>query len=87
MCRYVHAADGACLQLGEDELDEEDPFAEVEDGLAPGLDSDSLEANVHRDKVAKMCSFVNDLLDGMNAEADELAVRDGCIYLVRRSHV
>lgn len=45
--------------------------------------SDSLEANVHRDKIARMCSFVNDLLDGMSAEADELAIQDGCIYLVR----
>lgn len=63
-------------------MDEEDPFAEVEDGFGGTQDADSLEANVHRDKIAKMCSFVNDLLDGMNAEADELAVRDGCIYLV-----
>ena len=75
------------LQLGEDEKDEEDPFAEVEDALDGGFDTDTLEANVHRDKVAKMCSFVNDLLDGMNAEADELAIRDGCIYLVCPDHV
>lgn len=70
------------LQLGDDDLDEEDPFAEVEQNIEIEESSDSLEANVHRDKIARMCSFVNDLLDGMSAEADELAIRDGCIYLV-----
>lgn len=69
--------------LGDEEADEDDPFAEVEDALGgDGGSDDTLEANVHREKVAKMCSFVNDLVDGMSAEADELAIRDGCIYLV-----
>ena len=64
-------------------MDEEDPFAEV--GVIPSGedDQDDLEANVHRDTLARMCSFVDDLLDGMGAEADELAIRDGCLYLVR----
>lgn len=70
------------FQLGDDDLDEEDPFAEVEQILDAEQSNDSLEADVHRDKIARMCSFVNDLLDGMSAEADELAIRDGCIYLV-----
>lgn len=74
-----------CLQLGDDDLDEEDPFAELEQNIEVEESSDSLEANVQRDKIARMCSFVNDLLDGMSAEADELAIRDGCIYLVGQS--
>lgn len=68
--------------MGDGDLDEEDPFAEVEQNIQVEESTDSLEANVHRDKIARMCSFVNDLLDGMSAEADELAIRDGCIYLV-----
>lgn len=69
-------------KLGDDDLDEEDPFAEGEQNIQVEESSDSLEANVQRDKIARMCSFVNDLLDAMSAEADELAIRDGCIYLV-----
>jgi hypothetical protein len=75
------------FQLGDDDLDEEDPFAEVEQILDAEQSNDSLEADVHRDKIARMCSFVNDLLDGMSAEADELAIRDGCIYLVSSQRI
>lgn len=70
------------FQLGDEEADEEDPFAQVDGGLSEDASQDDLQANVLRDKITRMCSFVNDLLDGMNAEADELAVRDGCLYLV-----
>jgi hypothetical protein len=63
-------------------MDEDDPFAEVEQTLDQAEGDDSLEANVQRDKLARVCSFITDLLDGMNAEADELAIRDGCIYLI-----
>lgn len=70
------------MQLGDNDFDEEDPFSELDQDIEAAESNDSLEANVHRDKIARMCSFVNDLLDGMNAEADELAIRDGCIYLV-----
>lgn len=69
--------------LGDDEQDEEDPFAEVEEAFDDEKDLDNLEANVYREQVAKMCSFVNDLLDGMSAEADELLIQDGCVHLVR----
>lgn len=73
------------MQLGEEDPDEEDPFAELGGSFSDVDESlDDLQANMQRDKVSKMCSFVNDLLDGMSAEADELAIRDGCIYLVGR---
>lgn len=49
------------------------------------IGTDILSANYHRDRVARMCSFVNDLLNGMMDQAEESILKEGCLYLVRVS--
>lgn len=53
--------------LGEDMEDDEDPFAELEEGFE--LD---LEANIARDKYARLCVQVNTLVDSLkSAQSDD----------------
>lgn len=53
--------------LGEDMEDDEDPFAELEEGFE--LD---LEANIARDKHARLCVQVNNLVDSLkSARSDD----------------
>ncbi|KAF7297578.1 Cytokinesis protein sepH [Mycena kentingensis (nom. inval.)] len=61
-----------------DNSDEEDPFAEIDEGFA----EDDLEANLQRDKYARMCNMVNGLLDQLTPAAPDFQLRDACDQLL-----
>ncbi|KAF8505364.1 hypothetical protein BU17DRAFT_101047 [Hysterangium stoloniferum] len=64
--------------LGDELSDEEDPFAEIDEGF----DEDDLEANVIRDKHARLCASVNHLIDELVPNAPDYALRDACDELL-----
>lgn len=64
-------------QLGDD-TDEEDPFAEIDEGY----EEDDLEANLQRDKYARLTSAINQLVDELNPDAPDFQIRDACDELV-----
>ncbi|KAJ9476452.1 Cell division control protein 15 [Pseudozyma hubeiensis] len=57
--------------LRDDDADEDDPFAEIDEGFNAEAD---LEANVARDQHARMCAFVTELVESLDTRAgvDEL---------------
>ncbi|ETS63963.1 hypothetical protein PaG_02296 [Moesziomyces aphidis] len=57
--------------LRDDENDEDDPFAEIDEGFNAEAD---MEANVARDQHARMCAFVTELVESLDprTEVDEL---------------
>ena len=57
--------------LRDDDADEDDPFAEIDEGFNAEAD---LEANVARDQHARMCAFVTELVESLDTHAgvDEL---------------
>ncbi|KAI6042650.1 hypothetical protein EDC04DRAFT_2657661 [Pisolithus marmoratus] len=61
-----------------DEDDEDDPFAEIDEGFA----EDDLEANLQRDKHARLCSLVNQLIDELTPSAPDFQLRDACDQLI-----
>ncbi|KAJ7070151.1 hypothetical protein C8F01DRAFT_1115466 [Mycena amicta] len=61
-----------------DNSDEEDPFAEIDEGFA----EDDLEANLQRDKYARLCNMVNGLIDQLTPSAPDFQLRDACDQLV-----
>ncbi|KIM52300.1 hypothetical protein SCLCIDRAFT_1223881 [Scleroderma citrinum Foug A] len=61
-----------------DEDDEDDPFAEIDEGFA----EDDLEANLQRDKHARLCSMVTQLIDELTPSAPDFQLRDACDQLV-----
>lgn len=63
--------------LGDDDSDE-DPFAEFEDDFSQEAD---LEANVARDKHARMCASVNDLVEELQATTSEDQLIEACEQL------
>lgn len=65
------------IQLGDD-TDEEDPFAEIDEGY----EEDDLEANLQRDKYARLTSAINQLVDELNPDAPDFQIRDACDELV-----
>ncbi|CBQ68144.1 related to MAPKK kinase [Sporisorium reilianum SRZ2] len=52
--------------LRDDDADEDDPFAEIDEGLNAEAD---LEANVARDQHARMCAFVTELVESLDTRA------------------
>ncbi|KAI5117925.1 hypothetical protein M0805_002004 [Coniferiporia weirii] len=64
--------------LGDDDFDEEDPFAEIDEGFS----EDDLEANLQRDKHARLCSLVNQMIDELTPAAPDFQLRDACDQLV-----
>ncbi|KAF8513773.1 hypothetical protein JB92DRAFT_3083136 [Gautieria morchelliformis] len=64
--------------LGDEDSDEEDPFAEIDEGFV----EDDLEANLVRDKHARLCTTVNRLIDELVPNAPDFALRDACDQLV-----
>lgn len=52
--------------MRDDEGDEDDPFAEIDEGLNAEAD---LEANVARDQHARMCAFVTELVESLDTRA------------------
>ncbi|KAF7318499.1 Protein kinase domain-containing protein [Mycena chlorophos] len=61
-----------------DNSDEEDPFAEIDEGFA----EDDLEANLQRDKHAQLCNMVNGLIDQLTPAAPDFQLRDACDQLL-----
>lgn len=64
--------------LGDEDEDEEDPFAEIDEGF----DEDDLETNVQRDKHARLCNMVNTLIDELSPAAPDFQLRDACDQLM-----
>ncbi len=52
--------------LRDEELDEDDPFAEIDEGFNAEAD---MEANVARDQHARMCAFVTELVESLDTRA------------------
>jgi hypothetical protein len=69
-----------CPQLGDEDSDEEDPFAEVDDD---GFEEANLEQNIARDKQARQISLVAELVDAISDEEDEYPLREASLELVR----
>ncbi|KAH9024811.1 kinase-like protein [Lactarius pseudohatsudake] len=64
--------------LGDEDTDEEDPFAEIDEGFA----EDDLEANLQRDKYARLTTAVNQLIDELTPSAPDFQLRDACDQLL-----
>ncbi|KAG1822659.1 uncharacterized protein BJ212DRAFT_1444950 [Suillus subaureus] len=61
-----------------DDSDEDDPFAEIDEGFA----EDDLETNLQRDKNARLCNMVNQLIDELTPSAPDFQLRDACDQLI-----
>ncbi|SPO40049.1 related to MAPKK kinase [Pseudozyma flocculosa] len=61
--------------LGDDRDDEDDPFAEIDEDLDAEAD---MEANVARDKHARMCTYVSDLVDSLSPDAPDRELLRAC---------
>jgi hypothetical protein len=81
--------------LGDEDSDEEDPFAEVCIERPPpfhsltvycqideGYAEDDLEANLQRDKYARLCNTVNQLIDELTPSSPDFQLQDACNQLV-----
>ncbi|KAI0075090.1 kinase-like protein [Panus rudis PR-1116 ss-1] len=64
-------------KLGDDD-DEEDPFAEIDEGFA----EEDLESNLQRDKYARLCNTVNQLIDELTPSAPDFQLREACDQLL-----
>ncbi|KAF8895111.1 hypothetical protein BD779DRAFT_1497502 [Infundibulicybe gibba] len=64
--------------LGDENSDEEDPFAEIDEGFS----EDDLDANLQRDKYARLCNTVNQLIDELTPSAPDFQLRDACDQLL-----
>lgn len=58
--------------------DDEDPFAEIDEGFS----EDDLEANLQRDKYARLCNLVNQLIDELTPSAPDFQLRAACDQLL-----
>ncbi|KAG5635282.1 hypothetical protein H0H81_011830, partial [Sphagnurus paluster] len=61
-----------------DNSDEEDPFAEIDEGFS----EDDLDANLQRDKYARLCNMVNQLIDELTPSAPDFQLREACDQLI-----
>ncbi|KAF5382491.1 hypothetical protein D9615_003043 [Tricholomella constricta] len=61
-----------------DNSDEEDPFAEIDEGFS----EDDLDANLQRDKYARLCNMVNQLIDELTPSAPDFQLREACDQLL-----
>lgn len=78
----------SCIQLGDEDSDEEDPFAAVDEtaDARDTWDGHDLEANLLRDQVARQCALVGDLLEVMEGgNLDDYEVREAALQIVRSS--
>lgn len=71
-------------KLGDEDSDEVDPFAEVDDEDL--TEEPTLEANLARDRLARLGNLVTEIVDQMTPDIDEFALKDGCMQLVRSPH-
>ncbi|KAI0927507.1 hypothetical protein AcV5_008028 [Taiwanofungus camphoratus] len=58
--------------------DDEDPFAEIDEGFA----EEDLESNLQRDKYARLSSTVTQLIDELTPSAPDFQLRDACDQLL-----
>ncbi|RPD56118.1 kinase-like protein [Lentinus tigrinus ALCF2SS1-7] len=65
-----------------DDDDEEDPFAEIDEGYA----EEDLEANLQRDKYARLSNTVTQLIDELTPSAPDFQLRDACDQLLNIIH-
>ncbi|KAH9831359.1 kinase-like protein [Rhodofomes roseus] len=61
-----------------DEDDEEDPFAEIDEGFS----EEDLEANLQRDKYARLSAAVTQLIDELTPSAPDFQLREACDQLL-----
>ncbi|KAH7920294.1 hypothetical protein BV22DRAFT_1198990 [Leucogyrophana mollusca] len=61
-----------------DDSDEDDPFAEIDEGFA----EDDLETNLQRDKNARLTNMVNQLIDELTPSAPDFQLREACDQLI-----
>ncbi|PCH40431.1 kinase-like protein [Wolfiporia cocos MD-104 SS10] len=61
-----------------DEEDQEDPFAEIDEGFA----EEDLESNVQRDKYARLSNIVTQLIDELTPSAPDFQLREACDQLL-----
>ncbi|PWN48605.1 hypothetical protein IE53DRAFT_319044 [Violaceomyces palustris] len=61
--------------LGDDDRDEDDPFAEIDEGFE---DEGDLEANVARDKHARLCAHVTELVEALKPDGRENDLLNAC---------
>lgn len=54
-------------------------FLQIDEGFS----EDDLEANLQRDKYARLCNTVNQLIDELSASAPDFQLREACDQLVR----
>ncbi|KAF9005467.1 hypothetical protein BDQ17DRAFT_1353150 [Cyathus striatus] len=67
------------LQLNtHEDSDEEDPFAEIDEGFS----EEDLEANLQRDKYARLTNSVNQLIDELTPSAPDFQLREACDQLL-----
>lgn len=66
--------------LGDEDSDEVDPFAEVEDENL--TEEATLEANIARDRLARLSTLVTEIVDQMTPDIDEVSLKDGCMQLI-----
>ena len=64
--------------LGDEDDEDDDPFAEIDEGYA----EEDLEANLQRDKYARLCGQVTQLIDELTPSAPDFQLRDACEQLV-----
>ncbi|KAF5360481.1 hypothetical protein D9756_004630 [Leucocoprinus leucothites] len=62
----------------EDSDEEEDPFAEIDEGFS----EEDLESNLQRDKYARLCNTVNQLIDELTPSAPEFQLHKACNQLI-----
>ncbi|KAF8746478.1 Serine/Threonine protein kinase, catalytic domain, partial [Rhizoctonia solani] len=64
--------------LGDENSDEEDPFAEIDEGF----DEHDLETNLNRDRHARLTASVNNLIDKLEPNAPDYQQREACDELL-----
>jgi hypothetical protein len=55
-------------------------FGQIDEGFA----EDDLEANLQRDKHARLCNAVNQIIDELTPSAPDFQLRDACDQLVSK---
>ncbi|KLO16806.1 kinase-like protein [Schizopora paradoxa] len=64
--------------LGDEDFDEEDPFAEIDEGFS----EEDLDANLQRDKHARLCSTVGQIIDELTPTTPDFQIREACDQLL-----
>ncbi|KAI9627114.1 hypothetical protein KEM48_010023 [Puccinia striiformis f. sp. tritici PST-130] len=75
-----------CQEIMDEDSDEIDPFAEVdEENFA--TEEATLEANLARDRLARLSTLVTEIVDQMSPDIDEVSLKDGCMQLIGFSKI